>query len=64
MTVKNEVMYDSVYITLLKICYCTWNNIKKMPILFREHNFKLILTASTSAFLRKGQLTNEKLLSC
>lgn len=32
MTVKNEVMYDSVYITLLKICYCTWNDVKKMPI--------------------------------
>lgn len=53
MTVKNEIMYDSVYITLLKICYCTWNDVKKMPILFREHNFKLSLITSTFAFLKK-----------
>lgn len=52
MTAKNR-MYDNVYIILLKICYCTWNNIKKIPILFGEHNFKLSSIISTSAFLRK-----------
>lgn len=51
MIAKNR-MYDNVYITLLKICYCTWNNIK-IYILFGEHNFKLSSIISTSAFLRK-----------
>ena len=28
---KNGIVYNSVCITLLEICYCTWNDMKKCP---------------------------------